>query len=170
MTIEALTVGSPRLAPPFMPGPLPWSMPAAWRTAVRRLMVLTSLVLPVPLQAQDAALPALERPVPVTDSAIARGERLFHGSASCSACHGVAGTGTDSAPALAQGVWMHGPDSFEGILTRVLHGVPKAYSTRGVTMPMRGWTTMDDDQARDVAAYVWHISHGARPRPVRPPS
>lgn len=135
-----------------------------------RLMALLALVLPLSLQAQDAPAPSLVRPVQVTDSAIARGERLFHGSASCSTCHGISGTGTDSAPALAQGVWMHGPDSFEGILTRVLHGVPKAYSTRDVAMPMRGWTTMSDDQARDVAAYVWHISHGARPRPVRSPT
>lgn len=129
---------------------------------MRCLLSLLPLALPLALQAQNP--PMLVRPPQVTDSAIARGSALFHGSASCSTCHGVAGAGSDSAPALAQGVWMHGPDSFEGILTRVLHGVPKAYSTRDVAMPMRGWTTMSDEQARDVAAYVWHISHGARPR------
>jgi hypothetical protein len=45
--------------------------------------------------------------------------------------------------------------------------VPKAYSTRGVTMPMRGWNTLSDAAARDVAAYVWSISH-AWSRPTRP--
>jgi mono/diheme cytochrome c family protein len=131
---------------------------------MRRLLALLPLILPLSLQGQNPPVPRLVRPPQVTDSAVARGETLFHGSASCSTCHGVAGAGTDSAPALAQGVWMHGPDSFEGILTRVLHGVPKAYSTRDVAMPMRGWTTMSDEQARDVAAYVWQTSHGARPR------
>lgn len=131
---------------------------------MRRLFTLLPLLVPLSLQGQNPPVPKLVRPSQVTDSAVARGEALFHGSASCSTCHGVAGSGTDSAPALAQGVWMHGPDSFEGILTRVLHGVPKAYSTRDVAMPMRGWTTMSDEQARDVAAYVWQISHGARPR------
>lgn len=133
-----------------------------------RLLALLFLAVPLALQAQTPPVPA--RPAQVTDSAIARGERLFHGSASCSTCHGVAGAGTDSAPALSQGVWMHGPDTFEGILTRVLHGVPKAYSTRDVAMPMRGWTTMSDEQARDVAAYVWQISHGPRPRGPAGPS
>lgn len=134
------------------------------------LLALLALAAPLPLLAQNPPPPVIPRPAPVTDSAIARGERLFHGSASCVTCHGIAGTGTDSAPALAQGVWMHGPDSFEGILTRVLHGVPQAYSTRDVAMPMRGWASMSDEQARDVAAYVWSISHGARPRAPKPPS
>ena len=75
---------------------------------------------------------------------MARGRDMFHGSGNCAACHGIAGVGTDSGPALAQGVWMHGPDTFEGILGRVIHGLPKAWSTRGVAMPMRGWTALTD--------------------------
>jgi mono/diheme cytochrome c family protein len=118
------------------------------------------LVAGTSLSAQDttgAAVPTL--PPQVTDSAITRGGALFHGSANCAACHGVEGAGTDSGPPLAQGVWMHGPDSYEGILERVVHGIPKAWSTRGLAMPMRGWLTLDDAGARDVAAYVWYISH-----------
>lgn len=134
------------------------------------LLALLPLAAPLPLLAQNPPVPVITRPPQVTDSAIARGERLFHGSASCVTCHGIAGQGTDSAPALAQGVWMHGPDTFEGILTRVLHGVPRAYSTRDVAMPMRGMASMSDEQARDVAAYVWTISHGARPRAIKPPT
>lgn len=131
--------------------------------------LLLSAAFPMALAAQQETPPPkpLSRPVQVTDSAIARGQELFHGIAACATCHGVAGIGTDSGPALAQGVWMHGPDSFEGILSRVLHGVPKAYSTRDITMPMRGWSEMTDRQARDVAAYVWRISHDF-PRARRP--
>ncbi|TFG49265.1 MAG: cytochrome c [Gemmatimonadales bacterium] len=110
--------------------------------------------------AQDSSRAgAVPRPPQVTDSAIALGKELYHGSANCAACHGIEGAGTDFGPPLAQGVWMHGPDSYEGILERVVHGIPKAWSTRGVAMPMRGWQTLDDASARDVAAYVWYISH-----------
>ncbi len=107
------------------------------------------------------------RPIQVTDSAVARGRDLFHGAGNCSACHGVAGVGTDSGPPLAQGIWLHGPDSYEGILERVVHGIPRSYSTRDIAMPMRGWNSLSDAQVRDVAAYVWTISHAWR-RPERP--
>jgi mono/diheme cytochrome c family protein len=133
-----------------------------------RLLAAALALAAGPLAAQQPPPPApLARPIQVTDSAIARGQALFHGSANCVACHGPAGVGTDSGPPLAQGVWLHGPDSFEGILDRVIHGVPASYSTRGLAMPMRGWTEMTDAEARDVAAYVWEISHQWRKR--RPP-
>jgi mono/diheme cytochrome c family protein len=107
------------------------------------------------------------RPIQVTDSAVARGQEVFHGTGNCSACHGVAGVGTDSGPPLAQGVWLHGPDSYEGILERVVHGIPRSYSTRDIAMPMRGWNALSDTQVRDVAAYVWSISHAWLQRPAR---
>lgn len=127
--------------------------------ALRRSLFLPLLLTAGPLLAQDSLPPAPPRPIQVTDSAVARGRELFHGSANCVTCHGIDAIGTDSGPALAQGVWLHGPDSYEGILSRVLHGIPKAWTTRGVTMPMRGWSTLSDAQARDVAAYVWQVSH-----------
>jgi mono/diheme cytochrome c family protein len=132
-------------------------------------LALTLLLAPLPLAAQEPVVP-LPKATQVNDSAIARGRDVFHGAGNCAACHGVAGVGTDSGPPLAQGVWMHGPDTFEGILERVVHGVPKAYSTRGLAMPMRGWNTLSDQEARDVAAYVWSISHAWRPSRERKPS
>jgi mono/diheme cytochrome c family protein len=131
--------------------------------AAASFLALASFFAPSPLAAQGGE-PVLPLPTAnqVNDSAVVRGRELFHGSGNCAACHGIAGVGTDSGPALAQGVWMHGPDTFEGILDRVVHGVPKAYSTRGLTMPMRGWNTLTDAEARDVAAYVWSISHAWR--------
>ncbi|HEY7682607.1 MAG TPA: cytochrome c [Gemmatimonadales bacterium] len=120
--------------------------------------------------AQEPPPPLIPKPQQVTDSTVARGREIFNGAGNCVACHGIAGVGTDSGPPIAQGVWMHGPDSYEGILARVVHGVPKAYSTRGLAMPMRGWNTLSDREARDVAAYVWSISHAWRPdaRPKKP--
>ena len=132
------------------------------------LLMLGALLAPGSLIAQDT-LRAIPRPSQVTDSAVARGRELFHGSANCSACHGLAGVGTDSGAALAQGIWMHGEDSYDGILSRVVHGIPKDLSTRNTAMPMRGWSSLSDTQARDVAAYVWTISHAWR-RPAKPRS
>lgn len=112
--------------------------------------------------------PAVQRPPEVTDSAIVRGREIFHGSGNCAACHGAEGIGTESGPGLRQGIWMHGPDTFQGILDRVVHGIPKAWSTRDVAMPIRGWATLDDEAARAVAAYVWEISHAWTGRPRGP--
>jgi mono/diheme cytochrome c family protein len=122
------------------------------------LSLLGVLAAAPPLWAQGE--PA--RPPEVTDSTVARGRQVFHGAGGCSGCHGEAGAGTDRGPALAQGVWLHGPDTYEAILARVLHGVPKAYSIRGVPMPMRGWNTLSDEAVKAVAAYVWWISHPRR--------
>jgi mono/diheme cytochrome c family protein len=134
-------------------------------------LLLAAFSAVAPLAGQDPSMPPMAPPSQVTDSAVARGRELFHGSANCVACHGREGVGTDSGPALAQGVWLHGSDSFEGILNRVIHGLPKAWTTRGVTMPMRGWAELTDLQARDVAAYVWRLSHAwTAPAAPRPPS
>jgi mono/diheme cytochrome c family protein len=65
-------------------------------------LALTAL----PAQAQ---VPAPARPPGVTDSAIAWGKALFHGSANCSACHGVGGRGTDYGPPITGALWLHGP-------------------------------------------------------------
>lgn len=134
----------------------------------RLLAVLLLAAVPLQAQIRDTTVPKSKRPTPVTDSAIARGRALFHGAANCSACHGVEGVGTDSGAPLAQGVWLHGEDSFEGIRSRILHGIPKDLSTRGTPMPMRGWSPLDDRQVIDVAAYVWAISHSwLKPSPRR---
>jgi mono/diheme cytochrome c family protein len=125
------------------------------------LLFLPLLLVTTPLtgQIQDTTPPRIRLPSPVTDSAVRRGRELFHGAGNCSACHGVEGVGTDSGAPLAQGVWMHGEDSYDGILSRVVHGIPKSTSTRGTAMPMRGWNTLSNQEVRDVAAYVWVISH-----------
>lgn len=119
---------------------------------------LLSLLCSIPpaLSAQRATS---GRPPEVTDSAVARGQALYEGAGNCAACHGTAGVGTGSGPPLAQGVWLHGEDSFAGIVQRVVHGIPREVSTRDIAMPMRGWTTLTDGEVRDVAAYVWVISH-----------
>jgi cbb3-type cytochrome c oxidase subunit III len=110
------------------------------------------------------------RPPEVTDSAVAEGRRIFQGVGGCSACHGMEGGGTDSGAPLAQGVWMHGADTWRAIRSRVLHGIPKDESTRGTTMPIRGMSELTDAQVDAVASYVWVISHQAiQPKPTTKP-
>jgi mono/diheme cytochrome c family protein len=137
------------------------------RSAFALSALLLLCALPVAAQVQDTTPPQIKRPNQVTDSAVARGRELFHGAGNCAACHGVEGVGTDSGAPLAQGIWLHGEDSYEGILSRVVHGIPMQASIRGTAMPMRGWNTLSDREVRDVAAYVWLISHSWMRRPAR---
>ena len=137
----------------------------------RPQMPARCLVLILPFMAASSIwgqdLPS--RPAGVTDSAIARGESLFHGSASCSACHGDGGGGTEWGPNLTGALWLHGPGTYEWLIKQVIHGVPAAQSLSGDPMPMRGWMTMDDAEVQAVAAYVWSISHPPRPPPKARP-
>jgi len=92
---------------------------------------------------------------------VAEGRRIFQGVGGCSACHGMEGGGTDSGAPLAQGVWMHGADTWRAIRSRVLHGIPRDESSRGTTMPIRGMSELTDAQVDAVASYVWVLSHQA---------
>ncbi len=109
---------------------------------------------------------AQQRPAGVTDSAIAWGEELFHGSANCSACHGDGGRGTGYGPNITGALWLHGPGTYESLIEQVKHGVPASRSATGQAMPMRGWASMSDDDVKAVAAYVWSISHPPQPPPA----
>jgi mono/diheme cytochrome c family protein len=113
-----------------------------------------------------AQVPPQPRPAGVTDSAIAWGRALFHGSANCSACHGREASGSDVAPPLTGALWLHGPGTYEWLVEQIKSGIPAHHSMSGLAMPMRGWSTMNDDDVRAVAAYVWSITHP--PRPPRP--
>lgn len=128
-------------------------------SAARRLLALlipaALLLMPTRVYGQNQ----VRRPPEVTDSAVALGHRIFHGVGGCSDCHGMDGTGTESGPALAEGVWMHGADTWRAIRSRVLHGIPKDQSTRDNPMPIRGVSELTDAEVDAVAAYVWVVSH-----------
>jgi mono/diheme cytochrome c family protein len=139
-----------------------------------RLLSIPMVLLPVvagPAFAQGTR--PEQRPPEVTDSAIAWGKELFHGSANCAACHGEAGRGTDRGPNITGAIWLHGPGTYESLIEQVKHGVPARRSFTGEPMPMRGMVPMPEDAVKAVAAYVWSISHPPQPPPParqRPPA
>lgn len=122
------------------------------------------------LAAATAAAQVSPRPRPegVTDSSIAWGEQLFHGSANCALCHGVAARGTEDGPALTGALWLHGPGTYEWLVEQIKLGISAHQTWTGLPMPMRGWSNMPDEDVRAVAAYVWAITHPPRPLPSRP--
>lgn len=105
---------------------------------------------------------AQDRPAVVTDSLVERGSMVFHGPAGCASCHGRRGEGSKLGPSLRDGKWIRGSGTYQEILERVIHGVPRTESETGEPMPMRGMSEMSDGDVRAVAAYVWSISHPQR--------
>jgi mono/diheme cytochrome c family protein len=141
-------------------------MRASMRYAALVLGLAVSAWLPASAQVNPRP-----RPPGVTDSAVAWGKALFHGSASCSACHGIEGSGTDVGPPLTGALWLHGPGTYEWLAEQIRRGIPAHGTLSGLAMPMRGWSMMNDDDVRAVAAYVWSITHPPRPpRSVQRPS
>jgi len=89
----------------------------------------------------------------VSAAMIEAGRGVYHGPGLCHACHGVALEGGMASPDLADGAWKIGDGSYADILAVTRAGVP------GTAMqPYEGG--IDDAQARDVAAFVWAVSHG----------
>ncbi len=117
------------------------------------LLLVGSLLPVAPTRAQRDA------PPDVTDSVILRGKEVYNGPANCAACHGGRGEGTGDGPSLIDDVWLHGSGSYSDIVRQVMHGTPRRQSKTGKPMPMRGWTPIDDEDVRAVAAYVWSLTH-----------
>jgi mono/diheme cytochrome c family protein len=99
------------------------------------------------------------RPPEVTDSAVARGRRIFFGSGGCNACHGPGASADTVAPPLTGALWFNGPGTYEWLVQHIIRGVPAHKSMAGVAMPARGVGILSDAQIRDVAAYVWATTH-----------
>jgi len=137
-------------------------------TAAIRI-VLLGLALCAAAAPMVAQVTPRERPTGVTDSAISQGKALFYGSARCDRCHGLGGRGTPYGPDLADAIWWHGPGSYEWLVREVSHGIPENLTVTGDPMPARGRTNMSDSEVRAVAAYVWAISHPAKPPLLRGP-
>jgi len=116
----------------------------------------------------DAGVEA-SSPVPqgATRKMVDNGDRIYHGQvggASCAGCHGVNATGSPLGPSLVDNKWLWSDGSYAGILKVITDGVPQPKQYRNA-MPPLGGAALTAQQASEVAAYIWSISH--RPTPGR---
>lgn len=107
------------------------------------------------------AAPAIAQtpaPAAVTPEAIVQGDSIFHKTGNCYACHGPTAEGLIG-PNLTDSTWIHGDGSFDFIVATVTSGIPKEESKAGIMMPPKGGSAITDDQVKQVAAYVYSLSH-----------
>lgn len=130
-------------------------------------MSLRSLAVGALLLSAVPAAGAQPEPVTVPDSVttarVLAGSELFNGG-SCAACHAVGGRGVGArGPDLSDIEWLHSEGDFDGIFQVVFWGVPKermkAVTPRPFEMHPRGGMTIDREQMKALAAYVWTVAH-----------
>jgi mono/diheme cytochrome c family protein len=105
-------------------------------------------------------------PSGATDQMVARGDSIFHGRAEgglCYVCHGTDANGTPLGPSLLGRQWLTGSGSYEFIQQRVTEGMPKPSAPFLSPMPPKGGVPLSRAAVMDVSAYVYAISHVARP-------
>lgn len=102
-------------------------------------------------------------PAGVTAQMVERGRDLFD-KGSCIRCHGAEGRGHTNGPSLRRGKWLQHSGTYNEIVTTIINGVPlRSVKGQGRRFPMNprgGPMRVTDEQARDLAAYVWSISRG----------
>ncbi|MEZ4588162.1 MAG: cytochrome c [Gemmatimonadales bacterium] len=101
-------------------------------------------------------------PAGVTKGMIGEGKKLFTGAGLCMACHGMDARGGGVGPDLTDTVWIHHKGSFDEIVAQVTRGIPADETNSGAVMPPRGGSSLNDEQIRAVAAYVWSLSRAGK--------
>lgn len=102
----------------------------------------------------------VQLPAGVTAEMVTAGGEIFAGPGTCYTCHGANGTGSPLAPALNDTEWLNIDGGFEGLVTVITNGVPTPKQAM-IPMPPKGGSAITDEQVRQVAAYVYAISHAA---------
>lgn len=105
-----------------------------------------------------AAVPKLAAGAPpgVTQAMVDEGAKLFPNP--CAACHGPAGAGTAAAPSLADAEWLNISGSYDEIVHTIHTGVPNP-KAHAAGMPPLGGGTFNDEQVKQLAAYIFALSH-----------
>jgi mono/diheme cytochrome c family protein len=106
-----------------------------------------------------SALGLRQQPAPpdtsaITPARVELGRAIFHGQATCFACHGAKLEGSQIAPTLMPHAWRDAKNGeFAEMYRVVTHGVP---STLMVALP----GGISPTQALAVVSYVWSVSNG----------
>ena len=127
-------------------------------------MKKTGWALPVAILAGALTLGASDAsaqtalPSGVTQAMVDAGKTLYHGAALCSSCHGENGAGTAIGPKFNDQVWLHSDGSFPAIVNTIKTGVQTPKESM-IPMLAKGGSGITDEQAAQVAAYVWRLAH-----------
>lgn len=97
-------------------------------------------------------------PAGVTQEMVEAGAQQF--GTVCAACHGAGGAGTGAGPQLNDAEWLNISGSYDEIVAVISNGVPVPRQFPA-PMPPRGGGPFDDEQVRQLAAYVFALSHQA---------
>jgi mono/diheme cytochrome c family protein len=103
---------------------------------------------------------AMALPAGVTPTMVTQGASIFKGPGMCFTCHGPEGKGVIG-PNLTDATWLHSKGSYGEIVLQITTGVTAKKSKSGVVMPPKGGSAITDAQVKEVAAYVWTLSHPA---------
>ena len=103
-------------------------------------------------------------PEGVTAEAVAAGKKIYSGAGLCGVCHGAEAEG-GVGPNLADATWLHSKGTYDEIVAQILLGVSAGDSKSGVPMQPKGGSSISEEQARAVAAYVWSLSHPNAEKP-----
>lgn len=104
------------------------------------------------------AKPAGTAPVGATAADVTEGQKIFSAAGNCFTCHGPDGGGTALAPALNDAQWLNVDGSFASLQTLITNGVPTPKQFPAA-MPAKGGAPLTEQQVRQVAAYVYSLSH-----------
>ncbi len=98
-------------------------------------------------------------PEGATAEDVAAGQQIFTSVGNCNTSHGPDGTGTALAPNLTDAEWINIDGTFASIQENVRTGVPQP-KQHPAPMPAMGGANLNDDQIRQVSAYVWSLGGG----------
>ncbi len=97
-------------------------------------------------------------PEGATAADVSAGQTIFTSTGNCFTCHGQAGEGTGLAPSLNDGTWLNIDGSYASLQEVINSGVP-APKQFPAPRPAKGGAALTDEQVRQVAAYVYSLSH-----------
>lgn len=101
-------------------------------------------------------LSATSAPAGVTQEMVEQGQQQF--GTVCTACHGAGGTGSQVGPALTDQNWLNISGSYDEIVNVIRTGVATPQQFPGAMPPMGGGS-FNDEQIRQLGAYVYALSH-----------
>ena len=106
--------------------------------------------------ATAARIVATNLPQGVTQAMVDQGQDQF--GTVCASCHGQGGVGSPAGPPLNDAQWLNVDGSFASLQQVINTGVP-APKQFPAPMPAKGGAALTDEQVRQVAAYVYSLSH-----------